>query len=90
MRKLLWLVVLMFLVSPAFALGPQDIARITVQELKARLDNGEDIVVVDVRSGSSYDSSGVKIRGAVRISPYELEQRASELPPGKELALYCT
>ncbi len=88
MRKSLFVFFLLFLAAPSFGYGPQDVPRITVQELKARLDSGEEMVIVDVRSAGSYNSSRVKIKGAIRISPDEIAKRAGEIPMGKELILY--
>lgn len=79
---------LMLAAIPAFARMDDDVPRITVQELKARLDRRENITVVDVRSRGSYERSKVKIKGAVRIPPDELNERASELPMGSELVFY--
>ncbi len=93
MRKILPAVVpiaLLVLAAAAFAITNEEVPRITVQELKARLDGGEGIVIVDVRSPGSYNSSKIKIKGAIRISPEEIRPRAYELPMGKEIALYCT
>ncbi|MBI5492749.1 MAG: hypothetical protein HY893_07435 [Deltaproteobacteria bacterium] len=93
MRKVLLAaapVVLLVLAAAAFAITNEEVPRITVQELKARLDRGEGITVVDVRSPGSYNSSKVRIKGAIRISPEEIRPRAYELPMGKEIVLYCT
>lgn len=79
-----------FLAAPSFAAGPADVPRITVDELRGRLDKGENIVIVDVRSRNSYNASKVKIKGSVRIALDEINDRAVELPMGKELVTYCT
>jgi formylglycine-generating enzyme required for sulfatase activity len=65
-------------------------SRITVQELKAKMDKGEDIVILDVRTGREYEDSKIKIKGAVRIPLVELESRSNELPKDKEIIAYCT
>lgn len=91
MRKVLPIpFLLLVLIATAFAITNEEVPRITVRELKARLDRGESIVIVDVRSPGSYNSSKVRIKGAIRISPEEIRPRAYELPMGKEIALYCT
>ncbi len=77
-------------VQPLFAASPAEVTRISVDELKARLDRGDDIVILDVRSPKSYARSMVRIKGAVRIAPRELDRRARELPMGKEIVTYCT
>lgn len=65
-------------------------ARISPEALKARLDQGEDLVIVDLRSGLSYEAAGVKIRGAIRIPPQEFLARHKEIPPGRPVVMYCT
>lgn len=75
---------------PAGAVGPGDIPKTTIQELKTKLDNGENVVILDVRSRGSWRASDVKIKGAVRIPPDELRARASELPFTGEIVAYCT
>ena len=66
------------------------VPRITVQELKAKMDKGEDIVIIDVRAGREYTDSKIKMKGAVRISIVQLESRINELPRDKEIITYCT
>jgi hypothetical protein len=66
------------------------VPRITVQELKAKMDKGEDIVIVDVRAGREYADSKIRIRGAIRIPIVQLEVRSNELPRDKEIITYCT
>lgn len=89
-RTLEVLVLFLFFMAPAYAAGPESIPRITVEELKARLDGGREIVILDVRSRRSYEASDRKIKGAVRIAPDEINARAGELPAGREIAAYCT
>ena len=88
--------VLIFLVltaSAAFAAGigdPSTIERITPLELKAKIDRGERIVILDVRSRGAYEGSDRRIRGDKRIAPDEIIERARELPMGVEIITYCT
>jgi len=63
---------------------------ITVQELKAKMDKGDDLVVVDVRTGNDYEGSKIKMKGAVRISIVKIEERYRDLPMDKEIVTYCT
>ena len=63
--------------------------RISVEELKNMLDNGDDIVVVDTRNRSSYDAG--HIPGAISMDyPDEIEARYAELPKDKTIVLYCS
>lgn len=64
--------------------------RITREELKRKLDAGAEVVLLDVRNLADYAASQVKIINAVRIPLDELEKRAGELDPDKEVAAYCT
>ncbi|HEY2933957.1 MAG TPA: VTT domain-containing protein [Acidobacteriota bacterium] len=64
--------------------------RIKPEELHQRMQSGEPVTVVDLRSPLAYSTDRFSIPGSVRISPEELERRASELPIGSELVLYCT
>jgi rhodanese-related sulfurtransferase len=65
-----------------------NIERITVDELKAKLEKGEKITIIDVRGGD-YDASPSKIRGAIRIPPAQLQARLSEIPRDNEIVTYC-
>jgi predicted sulfurtransferase len=78
------------LIVPAVSSAQDNIPRITVQELKAKMDKGEDLVVVDVRTGNDYEASKIKIKGAVRISIVKIEERYNDLSKDKEIITYCT
>lgn len=62
-------------------------ARITVPELKAKLDAGT-AVILDVRAASAYEESHVK--GSLNVPIAEFESHIAELPKDKFLATYCT
>lgn len=78
------------LTGVAWAAGYEDLEMITPMELMAKLDNGEAIVILDVRSRGSYNSSDLRIKGDMRIPPDELVERARELPMGASIVTYCT
>jgi rhodanese-related sulfurtransferase len=63
--------------------------RISVDEVKARMDRGEKFSFVDVRDEAAWDKSGVKIASALRIPLEEVEQRLGELPHGRPVVAYC-
>jgi len=69
---------------------PQEVERITVDELKEKLAKNEPVFIIDSRSQGSYESSDAKIKGAVRIPADEVEARLKEIPRDKEIAVYCT
>jgi membrane protein DedA with SNARE-associated domain len=66
------------------------IARITPEALKAKLDAGEDIVIVDLRHAQEFEAEPSIIPGALHLSLEELDQRYEEIPRDREVVLYCT
>jgi len=76
--------------APAQSPAADSIPRISIQELKEKIDRGEPIVILDVRSGADYEPSKVKITGAVRIPLSQLNDRYGELPKDREIIAYCT
>ncbi len=65
-------------------------SRISVPEVKEMLDRGEQIVLVDLRSDLSFQTDGLKARGAIHIPPHEFEFRYREIPSGRTVVMYCT
>jgi hypothetical protein len=78
------------LISQAIALGPEDVPKITVHELKEKLDEGEKVIILDMRVGGSYTKSSVRIKNDVRMPLQYVDMRAKELPIGYEIVTYCT
>jgi membrane protein DedA with SNARE-associated domain len=67
------------------------VARITPEELKARLDRGDEtLAVVDTRSVLDVNAAPYAIPGAMWIVAEELERRHGELPRDREIVLYCS
>ncbi len=60
---------------------------ITVQELKAKLDRGEKIVLIDVREPWEYNIC--KIPGAQLIPLGTLATEYKKLDPNAEIVLHC-
>jgi membrane protein DedA with SNARE-associated domain len=65
-------------------------SRISSPELKERLDRGEDIVIVDLRSDLDLRLGGSKIPKAIHILPREFEARYTEIPRGRPVVMYCS
>ena len=75
--------------GPASAVtSPDDVPRITPQELKAKLDAGEDVIVADARSAASYEA--LHIAGAISVPLTEVQDHLDALPKGAEIVFYCT
>jgi rhodanese-related sulfurtransferase len=64
--------------------------RITINEVKKRMDRGEPILFIDTRNSHDWGESDVKLPGALRIHISELEQHLAELPRDRLIVTYCT
>lgn len=64
--------------------------RITAEELKAKLSRNEAVFILDVRMPDDYDNAKQKIKGSVRISPYDLKTRMNEIPKDRDVITFCT
>jgi sulfur-carrier protein adenylyltransferase/sulfurtransferase len=64
----------------------QTVPEIQPEELKRRLDAGEDLFVLDVREPFEYQLANL---GAKLIPLGELPQRTSELDPNREIVAHC-
>ncbi len=62
---------------------------ITVQELKARLDAGESIKILDVREPHEWDISNLEAYGSFLIPKDQVVDRAAELDPNVEMVVQC-
>jgi adenylyltransferase/sulfurtransferase len=65
----------------------QESEEITVQELKARMDRGDKLTVIDVRE--PYEVDIARIPGTTLIPLGEIEARSGELDPNAEIILHC-
>ncbi len=66
------------------------IARVTVEELKQKLDAGEEIVIVDLRHSLDFEADPQTIPGAFHLDAKELQEKNDRLPRDREVVLYCT
>ena len=64
--------------------------RITAQELKKRMEAGEDFTVIDVRNPQAWASSNVMLPEAIRVPVDDLEKHLPEIPKNKPIVTYCT
>ena len=65
-------------------------AKISVDELKRRLDAGESISVVDVRHPLALDLDPESIPGAINFTLEDIEHRHHEIPRDRDIVLYCS
>ena len=85
------LVAILLTVLVASAQTPRD--RITIDELKAKIERKEKILILDARYGSAWIGSRVQIKGARHFTVEDVE-KGGDLralgPRGREIVIYCT
>jgi hypothetical protein len=64
------------------------VARIAPEELRRKLEAGEEVVVVDVRS--ALESEADSVPGALRIPLEDLETRHGDIPRDRDIILFCS
>ena len=62
------------------------VPEITPRELKQRLDNGDDLFILDVREPHEYQICNI---GGHLIPLGDLPKRMAELDPGRETVVHC-
>jgi membrane protein DedA with SNARE-associated domain/rhodanese-related sulfurtransferase len=65
------------------------IARITPEELKEKIDSGEDVVIVDLRHALDFAAQPETIPGALHMDAAELEEAHEVIPRDREIVLFC-
>lgn len=73
---------------PTVEMTEDRVPRITAESLKAKLDAGQDVVIVDSRSLENFREK--HIAGALSMPLLEVDLRYQELPKDKAIVLYCT
>ena len=73
--------------APQVPTTTDEVPRITVEELKESIDNGEAIVVADTRITAVYDAK--HMTGAISVPSREVESHLDELPRDQEIVFYC-
>jgi rhodanese-related sulfurtransferase len=67
-----------------------DAPRITVEELKRRMDAGEDFTVIDIRNPQAWAESESMLPGAIRVPIDKLDENLHRIPKNKPVVAYCT
>jgi hypothetical protein len=66
------------------------IGRITVEELKQKIDEKEDLTIVDLRHSLDFEADPETIPGAFRMDASDLQEKENPLPMDRDIILYCT
>jgi rhodanese-related sulfurtransferase len=64
--------------------------RITVDEVKERMDRGEQFTFVDSRNPKAWAEADKKLPNAIRVPAEELAQHLDEIPKDRAVITYCT
>jgi rhodanese-related sulfurtransferase len=64
--------------------------RVTVDEVKERMDRGEAFTFVDTRNPKAWAEANTKLPGAIRVPADEAEQNLDDIPRGRTIITYCT
>jgi sulfur-carrier protein adenylyltransferase/sulfurtransferase len=73
--------------APAAGAQQDEIPAVTVEELKARLDANDDLLVIDVREHHEVDIC--RIAGSTVIPLGELPNRLAEVPRDRDVVVHC-
>jgi adenylyltransferase/sulfurtransferase len=65
------------------------VPQITPLELRTRLDQGEDPLIVDVREAHEWDISNLESLGAILIPQGQVIERMGELDTAREIVVQC-
>jgi rhodanese-related sulfurtransferase len=67
-----------------------DAPRITVDEAKKRMDEGEKFTFIDVRNPQAWAASDSMLPGAIRLSLDNVEEKLPKIPKNRPIVTYCT
>lgn len=67
-----------------------EVTRVTVDEVKERMDRGEAFTFVDTRNPKAWGEADTKLPGAIRISADEVNEHLDEIPRDRTVITYCT
>jgi hypothetical protein len=66
------------------------IARISAEDLKRKLDAGEDVAIIDLRTALDVAATPYAIPGSRWIAAEALDEHLGEIPRDRELIVYCS
>jgi rhodanese-related sulfurtransferase len=67
-----------------------DNLRITVDELRKRMEDGEDFTIIDTRNPQAWSQSDERLLDAIRVPSDTLDENRSQIPKNKPIVAYCT
>lgn len=67
-----------------------EVTRVTVDEVKERMDRGEQVFFLDTRNPTAWGQADSKLPGAVHMGVDEVASRLAEIPHDRAVITYCT
>ena len=64
--------------------------RVMVDEVKERMERGEQFTFIDTRNPQAWGESDTKLPGVIRVPADEVEQHLDEIPRDRVVITYCT
>ena len=64
--------------------------RVMPDEIKERMDRGEQFAFLDVRNPTAWGEADTKLPGAIRVPADEVQQHLNEIPHDRAVITYCT
>jgi rhodanese-related sulfurtransferase len=64
--------------------------RVTVDEVKERMDRGEAFTFIDTRNPTAWGEADTKLPGAIRVTADDVNQRLDQIPRDRTVITYCT
>jgi rhodanese-related sulfurtransferase len=70
--------------------GKMEATRVTVDEVKQRIDRGEAFTFVDTRNPKAWAEAETKLPQAIRMPADEVDQHLDQMPRDRTVITYCT
>ena len=67
-----------------------DPTRVTIDEVRTRMERGEPFTFIDSRNPKAWAESDVKLPGAIRVPADEIENHLADIPKDRVVIVYCT
>ena len=64
--------------------------RVTVDEVRQRMDRGEVFVFIDTRNPKAWAEADTKLPGAIRVPADDVAGHIDEIPRDRVIITYCT
>ncbi len=64
--------------------------RVTVEEVRQRLDRGDELAFVDARNPQAWAAATATLPGAIRVPADRVTEHLPKLPRDRAIITYCT